>query len=422
MCNVFLLAGLVLIHYRKVGKPSILRDYYFPALGIKLTSGLLLGVVYQFYYQGGDTFNFFHDASLLAQLALSSPSQYVQAMVNNQHLPPDLLFGDQPRALFFAKLVSLPCLLSGFNYWFTSLYFSLFCFFSTWYLCRVLVLHFQASRAVAIGFFFYPSAVFWSAGLLKESMAVGLIFLMVSLVLEWIKNKENRLIIVFQAAVFMIGALLLWPLKYYYAAVLVPLLLFLAVFYRMNFRHSYHKIGMVLTLIVLLFAATWIHPNLYAVNFLQALVKNHNLMLQATQWENAIHFWDLQPSWGSIMLNLPLAFFSGLFRPLPGDGITFLHALTGLENCLLLLITAGAGYAFIRKKIKIGERLLVGTTLFYIAALSVFLALSSPTFGTLMRYKAAFLPFLLYLSLRGCKPWFDNFVLKYFPSQRMKKI
>ena len=34
------------------------RKYFFPALTVKIVGALALGFVYQFYYRGGDTFNY----------------------------------------------------------------------------------------------------------------------------------------------------------------------------------------------------------------------------------------------------------------------------------------------------------------------------------------------------------------------------
>ena len=34
------------------------RRYFFPALSAKIVGALALGLVYQFYYHGGDTFNY----------------------------------------------------------------------------------------------------------------------------------------------------------------------------------------------------------------------------------------------------------------------------------------------------------------------------------------------------------------------------
>jgi hypothetical protein len=38
---------------------SVTRRYFLPGLFVKITGAVALGLIYQFYYGGGDTFNFF---------------------------------------------------------------------------------------------------------------------------------------------------------------------------------------------------------------------------------------------------------------------------------------------------------------------------------------------------------------------------
>ena len=37
---------------------SVNRVYFFPALTVKIVGALAVGFIYQFYYNGGDTFNY----------------------------------------------------------------------------------------------------------------------------------------------------------------------------------------------------------------------------------------------------------------------------------------------------------------------------------------------------------------------------
>ena len=39
---------------------SVTRGYFIPALTVKIIGAIAVGLVYQFYYNGGDTFNFLH--------------------------------------------------------------------------------------------------------------------------------------------------------------------------------------------------------------------------------------------------------------------------------------------------------------------------------------------------------------------------
>ncbi|MEO1654454.1 MAG: hypothetical protein AAFU64_12985, partial [Bacteroidota bacterium] len=50
-----------------------LRRYFIPALSVKIIGAIFLGLIYQFYYGGGDTFNFFRDSGIIWRAFLKSP-------------------------------------------------------------------------------------------------------------------------------------------------------------------------------------------------------------------------------------------------------------------------------------------------------------------------------------------------------------
>ncbi|HXR82591.1 MAG TPA: hypothetical protein VN763_16810, partial [Saprospiraceae bacterium] len=71
------LVVLLFISYRiwSLEKTS-LRKFFWPALVLKLTGGICLGLVYSYYYSTGDTFNYFHDGVKLASLARTDAASY----------------------------------------------------------------------------------------------------------------------------------------------------------------------------------------------------------------------------------------------------------------------------------------------------------------------------------------------------------
>lgn len=404
--NILILVSVVAAHFNSFGNASSIRAFYFPALFYKTGMGLALGWIYHFYYPGGDTIYVFEDATTLAHLASTDFSAYIQAIFTGRFLPEGLHYVEQPRALFFARIVSFFSLITANNYWLTAVYCSLLSFGAVWYLCTVLVRLFGHRRATAAAFLFYPSAVFWSAGIIKESIALSFVCLIVACMLWWVRKEQKsgkeKAMLLF---CFLLSAWLLWKIKYYYAAVLVPLAISVMVLYHLRIRLLYKVLSAGGVFVVLLWIASWLHPNLHFSNLLRVLVANHDLFLQVSEPGDTIGFIQLQPHLKSLLQNFPLALFSGLFRPLPWDGSTTLHLLNGLENLALLSIVLLGLYSWLAGKIVVQEKLLVSAAVAYILLLSVLLAFSTPNFGTLMRYKAVFLP---YLSLVACKPLLKN--------------
>jgi hypothetical protein len=109
---------------------------------------------------------------------------------------------------------------------------------------------------------------------------------------------------------------------------------------------------------------------------------------------NAIQYYDLKPTFPSILTNAPLALFSGLFRPWLLDVQTAPMIFVAVENLILIVL-----FIFQVKNILKSENQ-AKVVWAYIIILALFLALSSPNFGTLTRYKVAFLPFLLFYVLK----------------------
>jgi hypothetical protein len=443
--------GLLCRKLYRNSRGQALLPLFWWALAAKLLAGIVIGLLYTYYYPySGDTFAYFGDASKLATFAHHSPVTYLKILFFNDSGAEPFLSSlsswYQPRAFFMVKLVSVLCLLTLNNYWLCSLYLSLLCFYELWKLANTLAAFFPSSdRAAGIAFLLLPSVVFWSAGLTKESLAMACIAGIVRLFLQWwhrryltlhpaqdYSKEIGRLTdaasdTTYQAAntgftfsftgifswlLLPVYILLLLQLKYYYLAALLPTLLAFIVADSLVNRFFIRRnliVGLFILIAVfssVLVAATFLHPNLYLANFLEALVTNHNITLQASAPENIIRFTDLQPQPGSVIMQLPKAVFSGIFRPLAWEGNSLFHKLVGVENLLLLLTSLYVLFArrSMFTQLQLSFVLLIVSALLYILLLSALLALSSPNFGALSRYKVAFMPFFAYLLLWAARP------------------
>jgi hypothetical protein len=129
---------------------------------------------------------------------------------------------------------------------------------------------------------------------------------------------------------------------------------------------------------------------------MSVVVSSYEEFQSISDAEDLIHYNSLKPTPVSIAMNLPFAFFSGLFRPLLTEARTFFQLVIALENMLLLLLF-GFALTHARKLIRSKYRMVFISVLMYSFLLCVFLALSTPNFGTLSRYRIGFLPFLLFV-------------------------
>lgn len=401
--NLIFIFSLIYLLYRK-SENSPLRKFFVPAVLLKFLAGFAIGIIYTFYYDGGDTFNYFHDATILSEIAKDSPDDYFKFLFNikvETSIEEQLIYFSQERALFTAKILSFFTLITLKNYWISGMYFSLISFTGMWYLANMLVRHFpKAKNASALGFLFFPSVLIWSSGVLKESLIMGALGVIVGI---FFKNiYELRRVTLLQLLGILISLFVIWKLKYYYVAVLIPVLL--ATFItRVLMRGSiatFSKVKLLMIWFLVFFSsialASLFYPTLNFSQFLFFLLDTHDSIYANSEPEDLIHFSNLQSDFLSLLRNIPLALFSGLFRPGFWDAQTLFQWFTAVENTLLLLFFVPALKNLFCVKGD-SQFILLLSGIIYIVVLATFMAFSSPNFGTLMRYKIGFLPFLVFL-------------------------
>ena len=106
------------------------RNHYYAIFGlfIKILAGIGLGLIYKYHYQGGDTFQYFSDAGVLSNFILTNPQKIFDVLLNTSiytDLENQLVYLDQPRALFFSKIITPLYIITGGNYWLMSIALSM---------------------------------------------------------------------------------------------------------------------------------------------------------------------------------------------------------------------------------------------------------------------------------------------------------
>ena len=257
-----------------------LKAWIIPGLLLKLFAGLTVGWLFLRYYgYGGDSWNMYQNARRISTLAHQDLGAYLRFLLFNKyhyfaHLP-DASIWEQPRYLFVVKVVSLINLATQQNYWFTSFYFSLFAFSGLWQVANTLSRLFPATKlAAAFAFLVFPSVLFWSSGLQKESLALGIMAWLIHwfLTIFCSSGRSGSWLRVVKIVFFsLVGLYGLWKLKFYYFGGLIPVLITVALAYwvytqlktRQNQRPAFWLplllfIGI---LSILLLAASFAHPN-----------------------------------------------------------------------------------------------------------------------------------------------------------------
>jgi len=394
LLGVLLLLSLVWLHFRAVEK-SFLKLYYFPALGLKLVAGVAVGLLYTYYYSGGDTWAYFNQAKLFADVGFASYSKFVNLFLkSNYELVDGFAYINQPRAALMVKLVAIINLLSNSSYWITSLYFSFFSFIGIYKFSNWVAAKFEYGKIAALALFVWPSFIFWSSGILKEALAIGLIFWIIPTFFEMQKSMSVKKFI----AIFL-GLYFLFLIKYYFAMVLIVILLLysVSIAIKLDKKSPIQQIALWLLMGVIGFAfGRLLHPNLRFENIIGVIIENNAAFLLKSNEVSSIHFLSANTEWVWVIINAPKAFFSSLFLPLNLFTKNFLQVTVAMENWVLLLL-AVRGLLMVNKQKLKSNYMLVISAISYVVILAIFLALSTPNLGTLTRYKVAFIPVVIVL-------------------------
>jgi hypothetical protein len=399
LLNIF---GLLLIAWLifRVQSP-VLKKLYWPALLLKIIAGLALGWIYFEFYQGvGDTVMYHKDGKVLADLALTDLKKYFD-LLGSSTVPHDSQLSlVAPRAFFFSKIVSVFSIVANGNYWIISVYFSFISFLAAWYLFQVIArLLSQFTWPAAVAFLFFPSVIFWSSGIIKESVACSSMFFLSAL---FVSMKLTKRISLVNGIIGAIAFWLLWTLKYHYGAILLGVMLSAFFFDFITGRIPglstlKRTITWMAIIIVPFFLITFTHPNFDLKSLGKVIVENNLAFQRLSNPDDLVEFYKLSEDAGSIAINAPWACFSGLFRPFIWESQNLLQVAASFENLVILVL---AVLTFMKGKPNPDFLLTFGLAILtLVIVLSTFITLSSPNFGTLSRYRVGYEAYFLMLVL-----------------------
>ncbi len=380
-----------------------LRLFFWSAIGLKIIFSFLFGYVYIYHLGGGDTLRYFNASKLWAELFHSNIDEFFNQLLFSEKSYSDL-FTDAPRAAFFAKIVGVLNIFTNGNYWLISIYFSLLSFFSSWFLFIKLIKLKNEFRLVYWFFLFsFPGTLFWSSGVLKETLTVSALFLLSGLFINFLVYRKLDNLVIILISIFSLYILI--KLKYYIAAVFIPLYIaiwfYLFVKYKtfkfLRSRLSQYLVSFLLLIFSLLFIRQ-LSPNFRGTEIFRRVYLDHQRFLEKSDPSYVINYHNFKPEVGVFIQNAPIALFAGLFRPLVWEGKNFYHYAAGLQNLSVLILLLVSLFAALRFRPPVPFWIWV--VILYCFAMATFLALSIPNFGTLERFKVFYQPFILIIS--GC--------------------
>ena len=383
---IYLLNGIILaLASWQIGKRQPDQAWFYAGLALKIIAGVTLGFIFQTYSGGGDTFKYFHAASALADLPFREWWQALGATEIGH-------FSNQPRAIFFTKIVSTFILTTKGDYWIISSYLSFLSYLAFWFFyLQIRSTVPNLKWPVIIAFLLVPSSVFWSSGILKGTLTNASVVFLSTLCLKLFYHKNIRWTELLAVATTF---LLLLYIKYYLFILVTPLVLYVIMdSYAMKIGVSkgIRAISFLVIISLAVSLAPHINPNLSIVTLPSAIHQNQQVFQNAQNIDVLI-----QPTWQSLLKTIPFSCVVGLFGPTILETKILIGYIPRIENLIFLVLTIWSLVLLIKFKLYQTSTLTV-TTLLFILSLAAFLPLTAPNYGSLIRYKAAITPFFAML-------------------------
>jgi len=403
---VYLLAFIV----RPRVTDAVNRKFFFPALTLRIIGALAVGFIYQFYYSGGDTFNFHtHGSRHIWEAFWDSPSKGIQMLFSNgkhqesfYQYSSRIYFFSDPAAFFVIRFAGILDLLTFSTYSATAVLFAVVSFIGSWMLFLTFYNKYpELHRWIAAGALFIPSVFFWGSGLLKDTIVLAALG---AVTFELDRFLIRRRISVFHIFLLLASLYVIFSVKKFILQAYLPAAILWIYMGRIQRIRSIALKVMALPFILVLCALLAYYSVIkvgegdkrYAVGNLSQTARITAMDIRYQTGRDAGSGYTLGEMDGSFigMLRLaPKAINVSLFRPYPWEVSNPLMLLSALESTGFLFL---ALYVFWKRRYSVLKALDhpdIAFTMVFSIVFAFAVGVSTFNFGSLARYKIPLLPF-----------------------------
>lgn len=387
----------------------------------------MLTWVYTYYYTdrlAADIYKYFDDSKIMFDALKTNPSHffamltsinednetimaYYDTMLNWHKL--DLVYNDNH------ILIRLNTILRLFSFGFFAVHTIVMSFIS--YSGLVALFHLFKNKLNCknqVTFFLLlltPSLLFWTSGMLKDGLLLGLFGLFIYQLDLIVNNGINKKRIIW----LLFLCFLLIQIKLYVLMIALPgigLWLLLRNKELPVLKSIAVWIGTYVIFILILGNTHRVIPQ-YDFPHMIAIKQYHfKRLAKNVESGSYIEINEIGPSLGSIIKNAPNAFLTVLVRPHIFESKSPLTMLAALENAVIIILLLFSFLFLNFNKIKQADKLYLFSIIFVIN-MFILIGLVTPVMGAIVRYKTIALPFLMFIILYQIN-WDANKLVKYF--------
>ena len=391
-----------------IGHP--LRPYYLPGLYAKLGGAIFIGLIYQYYYGGGDTFNYFGHAKVINSSLNDSFSTWFDLIrqVSPDRNPHIYQYSSQMEwygsnaTYTVAVITALLGLFNGTSYMPIALLFAWISFSGIWAMYRTFTRIYPGlEKQLAIAFLFIPSVVVWGSSIFKDTVCMFGLGWMVYCTFRVFVNRDFSLKNIF---LLVLGFYLVAVIKIYILLAFLPAL---SLWLLMTYSHRISSAGLRWMMNILFVGVVVAGFMYFADEFAKEL--NRYSLEKIAQTAQSTRGWiynssgdegsayslgEFSPTIGGMLSKFPAAVVVTLYRPFIWEAKKLIIFFSALEALIFLYFTL--------KLIAVQKTRLISIvskdpTLMFCLVFSIIFAfavgISSYNFGALSRYKIPCLPF-----------------------------
>ena len=395
-------------------KDHPLRRYFMPAFTLKIFGAILLGIIYQYYYKGGDTLNYWHQTAVINSAFSDSIGTWLRLITASAD-PYDVdVYGYATQFYWYGRsspeyIISILGAVIGLftmtTYLPTSVIFAALSFIGVWKMYVVFTkLYPRLTKQMAFAVLFIPSVIFWGSGFMKDTITMTCI--------GWVTHffytifYENKKIVLNSAfALFFIYVI--YVIKSYIAMAFVPAILLWGVGL-LSYKIKDTRLILFVRYFLYISAIAGIaliggrlqtemfgEYNVESVGYKSFVTRDYLYRVSMEQDGSAYTLGDFDPTLMGMLEQAPAGVNVTLFRPYLWEARKPIVMISALESLLFLVFTI---VAIVRNNpIRMVQRILADETLQFCLIFTLIFAfavgISTSNFGSLVRYKIPCLPF-----------------------------
>jgi hypothetical protein len=406
-----------------------LYKWYVKGLMVKIFGAIALCLIYQLYYDGGDTVNYFETARAIGNVAFKDFGVFLDMMQGHTTYENFSYFDENTgwpvywrddKAVFVGRLIVPLVFLSFKSFVVSAILLAWICYTGVWRLFLLFNKQFPSiEKQLAISILFIPSVVFWGSGLLKDTITLSSVGWYTYYFYAFFIQKKYKLS--YGLFIFISAFMLIAIKPYIFFALLPGSLIWLSneklakvqskVLRRLA-APFFISIGIGLSFLLLTTMGDFL--GIYAMDKVldRAVVVNLD-QKQDYYGGNSFDIGDFEADPVSMLAKAHLAISATLFRPYLWDARNPVMLISALENTYIMLLTL---FLLIRLKFfgfftLIGENPLLLFSVLFSLFFAFSVGIATSNFGSLVRLKIPCIPF--YVS--------SLFVLKHFYDTKFSK-